>query len=54
MGPLPRALKNLLQAPDFLYAALDKSAYAFLASRDCMRLSESDKLHRKSGGSAHL
>jgi hypothetical protein len=35
--------------PDFLYAALDRSAYAAFFTESCMRLIDSTKLHRKSG-----
>jgi hypothetical protein len=36
-------------APDFLYAALDTSAYAAFFTESRTRLSDSNKLHRKSG-----
>jgi hypothetical protein len=35
--------------PDFLYAALDTSAYAAFFTESRTRLSDSNKLHRKSG-----
>jgi hypothetical protein len=35
--------------PDFLYAALDTSAYAAFLTESRMRLIDSNKLHRKPG-----
>jgi hypothetical protein len=35
--------------PDFLYAALDTSAYTAFFTESRARLSDSNKLHRKSG-----
>jgi hypothetical protein len=35
--------------PDFLYVALDTSAYAAFFTESRTRLSDSNKLHRKSG-----
>jgi hypothetical protein len=40
--------------PDFLYAALDKSAYAAFFTESRMRFIDSDELHRKSEGPAFL
>jgi hypothetical protein len=36
--------------PNFLYAALDKSAYATFFTESRMRSTDSDEFHRKSGG----
>jgi CheY-like chemotaxis protein len=36
--------------PDFLYATLDKSAYAAFFTESRMMFTDSDELHRKSGG----
>jgi hypothetical protein len=38
-----------MSPPDFLYAALDRSAYAAFFTESRMRLVDSNKLHRKSG-----
>jgi hypothetical protein len=37
--------------PDFLYAALDATAYAAFSKESRMKCAEATKLHRKSGGS---
>jgi hypothetical protein len=37
------------RTPDFLYAALDRSQYAVPASRDRMKLIDSNKPNRKFG-----
>jgi hypothetical protein len=49
MGPLLPVFKTSTD-PDFLDAALDKSAYAALFAESRMRSIASDELHRKSGG----
>jgi hypothetical protein len=41
--------RNRMAAPDFLYAALDKSACAAFFTESRMRLIDSNQLHRKSG-----
>jgi hypothetical protein len=48
-GTSRAALLNPGLTPDFLHAALDRSAYAAFFTESRMGLSDSTKLHRKSG-----
>ncbi len=43
---------NRMGDPDFLYAALDRTACAAFIKESRMKCTEADKLHRKSGRSA--
>jgi hypothetical protein len=46
---IPHLAKNERDAPNFLYAALDRTACAALFKESRMKFREPTKLHRKSG-----
>jgi hypothetical protein len=48
-GGIPHLAKNERDAPNFLYAALDRNACAALFKESRMKSREPTKLHRKSG-----
>jgi hypothetical protein len=48
-GGIPHLAKNERDAPNFLYAALDRAACAALFKESRMKFREPTKLHRKSG-----
>ena len=46
---IPHLAKNQRDTPNFLYAALDRTARAALLKESRMKFGEPTKLHRKSG-----
>jgi hypothetical protein len=48
-GGIPHLAKNERDAPNFLYAALDRTACAALFKESRMKFREPTKLNRKSG-----